>query len=126
MGNDPKTNNTSVFMEEDFTSEKIDNLVKKDKKEYIVDVDVEYPKELHKNHTELPFLAERMKIAQGGKTSTKSKDKNAYLLHIKSLNQALKHALILKKVHRVIEFQHSNWMKPYLNTRLRTAAKKCV
>ena len=72
MGNDPKTSNTSVFMEEDFTSEKIDNLVKKDKKEYIVDVDVEYPKELHKNHTELPFLAERMKIAQGGKTSTKS------------------------------------------------------
>ena len=112
MGNDPKTSNTSVFMEEDFTSEKIDNLVKKDKKEYIVDVDVEYPKELHKNHTKLPFLAERMKIAQGGKTSTKSKDKNAYLLHIKSLNQALKHALILKKVHRVIEFQHSNWMEP--------------
>ena len=31
----------------------------------------------------------------------------------------------LKKVHRVIEFQHSNWMKPYimLNTRLRTVAK---
>ena len=97
---------------EDFTPEKIDNLVKKDKKGYIVDVNVEYPKELHKNHTELPFLAERMKIAQGGKTSTKSKDKNAYLVHIKSLNQALKHGLILKKVHRVIEFQHSNWMKP--------------
>ena len=31
----------------------------------------------------------------------------------------------LKKVHRVIEFHHSNWMKPYimLNTRLRTVAK---
>ena len=41
------------------------------------------------------------------------------------MNQALKHGLKLKKVHRVIEFQHSNWMKRYimLNTRLRTVAK---
>ena len=47
------------------------------------------------------------------------------VVQIKKLNQALKHDLKLKKVHQVIAFQHSNWMKPYimLNTRLRTAAK---
>lgn len=46
-------------------------------------------------------------------------------MHIKALNQALQHGLKLKKLHRVIEFQQSNWMKPYimLNTKLRTAAK---
>ena len=45
---------------------------------------------------------------------------------IKSLNQALKHGLKFKKVHRVIKFEQSYWMKPYimLNTKLRTAAKK--
>ena len=41
---------------EDFTPEKIDELFKADKKGYILEVDVKYPKELHKNHNELPFL----------------------------------------------------------------------
>ena len=50
---------------EDFTLEKIDELVKKDKREYLLEVDVKYSKELHENHNELPFLAERMKIGRG-------------------------------------------------------------
>ena len=41
---------------EDFTPEKINKLVKKDKRGYLLEVDAEYPKELHKNHNELPFL----------------------------------------------------------------------
>ena len=47
------------------------------------------------------------------------------MVHIKALNQALKHGIKLKKVHRVIEFQQSKWMKAYimLNTRLRKEAK---
>ena len=86
---------------------------------------MEYPKELHENHNELPFLAERMKIGREEKLVPNLRDKKGYVVHIKTLNQALKHGLKLKKVHRVIEFQHSNWMKPYimLNTRLRTVAK---
>ena len=43
---------------EDFTPEKIDELVKKDKRGYLLEVDVKYPKELHENHNELPFLRE--------------------------------------------------------------------
>ena len=50
---------------EDFTLRKIDELVKKDKREYLLEVDVKYSKELHENHNELPFLAERMKIGRG-------------------------------------------------------------
>ena len=47
------------------------------------------------------------------------------MVHIKAMDQALKYGLKLKKVHRVIEFQHSKSMKAYimLNTRLRKAAK---
>ena len=55
---------------EDVTPEKIDELVKKDKRGYLLEVDVEYPKELPENHDELPFLAERMKIVR--EISTKS------------------------------------------------------
>ena len=46
---------------EDFTPEKINKLVKKDKMGYLLKVDVDYPKELHENHNKLPFLMERMK-----------------------------------------------------------------
>ena len=40
---------------EGFTPEKIDKLVKKDKRRYILEVDVEYSKKLDENHNELPF-----------------------------------------------------------------------
>ena len=110
---------------EGFTPEKKDKLVKKDKKGYLLEVDVEYPKELHENHNELPLLAVKMKIGSEENLIPNLKDKKGCVVHIKKLNQTLKHGLKLKKEHRVIEFQHTNWMKPYimLNTRLRTAAK---
>ena len=41
------------------------------------------------------------------------------------MKQALNHGLRLQKVHRVIEFNQSNWLKPYIdkNTELRKQAK---
>ena len=47
------------------------------------------------------------------------------MVHIKALNHALMHDLKLKRVHWVIEFQQSKWMKAYimLNTRLKKDAK---
>ena len=86
---------------------KIDELVKKDKRGYLLEVDVEYPKELHENRNELPFLAERMKIGRAEKLVPNLKDKKGYVVHIQALDQALKHGLKLKEVHRVIEFQQN-------------------
>ena len=40
----------------------IDILSKRKDKGYILEVDVEYPKELHDKHNDLPFLTEKMKI----------------------------------------------------------------
>ena len=60
---------------EDFTTEKIDKLVKKDKRGYFLEVDVEYPKELHENHNELLFLIEKMKIGREEKLVPNLKDK---------------------------------------------------
>ena len=86
---------------------------------------MEYPKRVHENHNELPFLTEKMKIGRAEKLVPNLKDKKGYVVHIKALDQALKNGLKLKKVHRVIEFQQSKWMKAYitLNTRLRKDAK---
>ena len=86
---------------------------------------MEYPKELHENHNKLPFLTEKMKISRVEKLVPNLKDKKGYVVHIKALDQALKHDLKLKNVHRVIEFQQSRWMKAYimLNSRLRKDAK---
>ena len=65
---------------------------------------MDYPKELHENHNELPFLTERMTIGRMKKLVPNLKDKKGYVVHIKALDQALKHDLKLEKVHRVIEF----------------------
>ena len=111
--------------EEVFTPEKIDKLVKKDKGKYLLGIDVEYPKELHEYHNELPYLVEKIKIVREETLLPNLKDKKGYLVHIKTLNQALKHGLKLRNVDRVIEFRQSRWMKAYimLNTRLRKAAR---
>ena len=69
-----------------------------------------------------------MKIGSDEILEPNLNNNNGYVVHIKKLNQALKHGLKLKKVYRAIEFEHSNWMKPYimLNTKLRIAAKNEV
>ena len=52
-------------------------------------------------------------------------DKGKYVVHIRAVKQALNHELILKKVHRVIQFNQKAWLKPYvnMNTKLRKEAK---
>ena len=41
-----------------------------------------------------PFLSERMKIKKCNKLVCKTSDKENYVLHIKSLKQALNHGLV--------------------------------
>ena len=52
-------------------------------------------------------------------------NKKKYVVHINSLKQTLNHRLKLKKIHRVIEFNQKEWLKPYIdmNTELRKDAK---
>ena len=92
---------------------------------YLLEVDVKYPKELNDLHNNLPFMCEKMKINEVEKLVPTLNDKKNYVVHKKTLNQALKHGLILEEVHRVIEFKQSAWLKPYMdfNTQLRTQTK---
>ena len=94
-------------------------------KGYILEVDVECPKNLNDLHSDLPLLPERMKINKCSKLVCNLYDKNNYVVHIRSLKQALDHGLILKKVHRVIQFNQEAWIKEYIdmNTELRKQTK---
>ena len=70
-------------------------------------------------------MCERMKINGVEKLIPNLYDKRRYVIHIRALDQALKHELVLERIHRAIEFKQSVWMKEYIdfNTNLRTAAK---
>lgn len=81
--------------------------------------------ELHKKHNGLPFVPERMTIAKVEKLVPNLRNKKKYVVHIRAFNEAIRHGLILKKVHRAIQFKQSPWLRPYndMNTKLRTGAK---
>ena len=82
-------------------------------------------KKLFNLHKNLPVLPERKKIENCKNLICNIRDKANYVVHIRSLKQSLNHGLILKKVHRVIQFNQKAWVKPYINmnTKLRKEAK---
>ena len=113
-----------------FDSDKINedfikNYNENNDKGYILEVDVKYPKRLHKLHSDLPFLSERMEVNKCKKLVCNLFNKKKYVAHINALKQALNHGLKLKKIRRVIEFNQKEWLKPYIdmNTELRKVAK---
>ena len=72
----------------------------------------------------MPFLTEN-KNFKSQKNVTDLHDKSEYVIHVTNLKEALNHRLVLKKVHRVINFNKKTWLKPYIdiNTKLRKKAK---
>ena len=72
---------------------------------YLLVVDVEYPKNLHILHSDLPFLPDRMKVNNVNKLVCNLNDKENYSVHVLTLKQPLNHDLKLKRVHSIIEFR---------------------
>ena len=111
----------------------------------ILEVDLEYPKELHNLHNDYPLAAERVcvnknmlsdyckKIATKYNISTglvhklipTLSNKEKYVLHYRNLQMYIDLGLKLKKIHRVLEFDQSPWLKQYIdfNTQKRSQAK---
>ena len=95
---------------------------------YIIEVDLEYPKELHDLHNSYPLAPEKIKV---GIVSNSSRaiakliptlyDKKNYICHIKILQLYVDLGLKIKKIHRILEFDQKPWMKSYIefNTELR-------
>ena len=80
-------------------------------KRYCLEINVGYLKNLFNLHSDLPFLPEGNKIKKCNKLVCNVHDKENYVVHIRALKQALNHGLIIKKVHRVIQFNQETWFK---------------
>ena len=111
----------------------------------ILEVDLEYPKELHNLHNDYPLGPEKVKVTDDmlsgyckniqkkfnistglvHKLIPTLSNKEKYVLHYRNLQLYLDLGLKVKKVHRVLEFNQSPWLKQYIdfNTQKRTQAK---
>jgi len=112
---------------------------------YFVECDLEYPAELHQTHNDFPLAPERLLIQSEQLSATQLKlktiynlprsaptaklipnlmPKSKYVTHYLNLKFYLEHGMRLSKVHRVISFNQSPWLRPYiqLNQQLRAAA----
>ncbi len=88
----------------------------------ILEVDLEYPEELHDLHNDYPLAPEKIPIGKVDKLVPNLSDKESYVLHGEDLKLYLRQGLKLTKIYRGITFVESNFMKPYidLNTDMRT------
>ena len=73
----------------------------------ILEVDLEYPKELHSLHTEYPLAPEQMVIEKTEKLIPHLGNWEKYVLHIENLKQYLQLGLKLTRVYRRIKFVQS-------------------
>ena len=92
----------------------------------ILEVDLEYPEDLHDLHNDYPLCPERVECDKGVKKLIPNlRHKNNYVVHYKTLMQYLNLGMELKKIHRGIKFIECDFLKPYIdkNTNLRIQAK---
>ena len=111
----------------------------------ILEVDLEYPKELHKLHNDYPLAPEKIKVTNDMLSDYSKKiaekynistglvhkliptlsNKKNYVLHYRNLQLYISLGLKLTKIHRVLEFNQSPWLKQYIdfNTEKRKNAK---
>ena len=115
------------------------------KKGLILEVDLEYPQELHDLHNDYPVCPEKVKVSNDMLSGYRKKiaekykiliglvskliptirDKKEYVLHYRNLQLYSDLGLLIKKVHRVLKFDQSPWLKQYIdfNTEKRKHAK---
>ena len=111
----------------------------------ILELDLEYPNELHDLHNDYPLGPEKVKVTKNMLSDYCKKiankynisngqvhrliptlnDKKEYVLHYQNLQLYLNLGLKITKIHRVLEFNQSPWLKQYIdfNTEKRKNAK---
>ena len=109
-----------------------------------MEVDLYYPENLYEEDIDYPMAPEKIKIKtewlspyslenankfdiKTGSMNILAPDlipKDNYVVHYRNLKCYVSLGLILKKVHKILEFKQSAWMKPYIdfNTKKRKEA----
>ena len=102
---------------------------------YVLEVDLKYPPDLHNLHNDYPLAPERLKVQKEWlspycqqliedlqlhftpteKLVPNLHNKNNYVLHYRNLQQYLSLGMKLEKVHRVLGFNQSPWLKTYID-----------
>ena len=102
---------------------------------YILEVDLEYCKELHDSHNDYPLCPEKIEISSdmlskyckdiadwygikvGGvkKLIPSLRDKVKYVVHYKNLQYYLSLGMKVVKVQRILSFKQSDWLKKYVD-----------
>ena len=115
----------------DKTKRKLMNIKSNSSTGYILEVDLEYPQELHDIHNDYSLAPEKINIPKEwlsdycleianahNITTGKVKklvpnlmNKNNDVIHYGNLQQCLE----LGKIHRILKFKQKDWMKPYID-----------
>ena len=91
-----------------------------------LEVDLEYPDNLHDHHNDYTLPPERVKIGDVEKLISNLNKKTNYGVHHENLKLYEILGLQITKSHRDIKFKESAWLEEYinLNTTLRIEAKQ--
>ena len=93
----------------------------------VLEVDIEYPQNLHDEDRDLPFMPVNKSVNNTKQTKLVAtlENKEKYICHYVYLKQAINHGLKVTKIHRILQFSQKPWLKPYihLNTIKRQDAK---
>lgn len=121
----------------------VSNITDDAKYGYILEVYLIYPDALHDKHNDFPLVPEKMKVELVFPYSQAIKDKlkllssnvekfipnlqnkTNYVVHYRKLKFLIEEGLVVSKVHRVLKFEQSSWMVPYIqfNTSQRKRCK---
>ena len=102
---------------------------------YILEIDLEYPGELHLLHNDYPLAPEklaipydmlsdyckkiadeyRIKVGDVMKLIPNLGNKTNYVLHYRNLQLYLSLGMKLSKIHKVLKSKQSDWIKIYIN-----------
>ena len=112
---------------------------------YFLKVDLEYPEELHELHNDFPLTPEKLTVSSdmllkylkkiGDKYEIKVGDvenlipnlgnKTNYVVHYGNLQLYLSLGMKLTKIHRVLKFNQSDWMKKYIDFNTKKKKECC-
>ena len=80
----------------------------------ILEVDLEYPRELHDFHNDFPLAPEKLALGKVEKLTQNLRDKEAMVLHGKNLQLYLSLGMKLKLIRRGLKFKEKDFMKCYI------------